>query len=128
MSDISHEDFVSVEQAKLLKELGFDWNCFCYFLYSDELTIGEGFKDYNFIVGNDHISAPTLYQVQKWLREVKKINVEVNSCYNPNSDSFVYDCFIQSIDDDEIDDSTINHPTYESALSSGIDKTLKFIS
>lgn len=68
------DNFVTYEQAISLRELGFDWKCFGFYLYDNELNFG-GPRDYNFIVGNDHISAPTLSQTQKWFREVKGIDV-----------------------------------------------------
>lgn len=114
------EDFVTLDQAKKLKELGFEEKCFAYFLYDDEVEIGSYMKDYNYIVGLDYISAPTLYQAQKWLREVEKTEVVVNRL-----DEGVYDFVIYG----KIVDMTTTKcfDTYEQALSNGITKALELV-
>ena len=124
------EDFVTYEQAIKLKELGFVWKCFGYYLYDDdEVRFGETPKEYNYIVGNDHISAPTLAQVQKWLREVKGISVEPVSCwYEDNvSDNMVWSSFICSLKDKSGFVQTADFNTYEETLSAGIDKVIQFL-
>ena len=140
------EDYVTFEQAKKLKELGFDWECSHYYeghnnprLKESTQFSGEHYyvKDFyhNFNDFNSHhgqpgwpnCSAPSLSQAQKWLREVKKINVEVIACFNRSLDMWQWDCFIQSLEDDEIDESTISHDTYEKSLSAGIDRALELL-
>lgn len=114
------EDFVTLDQAKKLKELGFQEKCFAYFLYDDEVEIGTYMKDYNYIVGLDYISAPTLYQTQKWLREIEKTEVIVNRI-----DEGIYDFTIYGKIVDVTTESRFD--TYEEALSKGIDKALELI-
>lgn len=70
-----NEDYCSYELSKALKKCGFDEPCdhYWYKVYtdSDKMEMRQGkTMDYN----NDdwfvpHCSAPTLWQVQKWLRE-----------------------------------------------------------
>lgn len=74
------EDFVTFEQAKKLKELGFDWECFAYYLYDDNLEIGRQLQKYNsewHLINLGYISAPTLSQAQKWLREEKHLLITI---------------------------------------------------
>lgn len=91
------EDYVSFELAKLLKEKGFNQECFtryaierCTERYYDdyrerklswtieprELIIPDIYKECYEILG-DTISAPTQQMAMKWLREKHNISVEV---------------------------------------------------
>jgi len=58
------EDYVSFETAKLLKEKGFDEECYLHYS-SDGKT-----QHWNYQSPVDGISAPTLQMATKWLREV----------------------------------------------------------
>ena len=57
------EDFVSFETAKLLKEKGFDVNCYTH--YSSD---GQNVY-YNYQTPSDGINMPTLQMAIKWLRK-----------------------------------------------------------
>lgn len=122
---MEHEDFVTFEQAVKLKEIEFDWKCREYYYNLTQriiYTYGSNCFDFD-----NMTKAPTLAQAQKWLREFKKINVEVIACFSRSLDMWQWDCFIQSLEDDEVDENTINHDTYEKALSAGIDKALELL-
>lgn len=127
---VSAEDLVTYEQAVKLKELGFDWKCNHFYNQSEgqELEMVEyvpwDFVDFNYHDFNDPTifgdtyngkvtSAPTLAQVQKWLREVKQIDLfvtkELSKYYWYRGEEFQIG----------------NCDTYEEALSKGIDTTLK---
>lgn len=74
------EDFVTFEIAKKLKEKGFRRPCILYY-NSDKVRtwFNEPYIAKNFIpttLGNDDVLAPTISQVMKWLRDVKKIHIE----------------------------------------------------
>lgn len=85
-----NEDFVTYEIALKLKEKGFREKCLCrYRNYSKTLHINElesefarkidyseFFKCYNSYIDND-VDAPTIPQVLKWLREEKKIHIQI---------------------------------------------------
>ena len=114
------EDYVTFEQAQRLKELGFDWKCFSYYLYSNEVSLGETPKEYNYIVGNDHISAPTLALVQKWLRETKETEVIVIRLDDNVYSYTIYGGIVNVTTERTFD-------TYEKALSKGIDRTLELL-
>ena len=122
------EDFVTLNQAKKLKELGFEEKCFAYFLYDDEVEIGNYMKDYNYIVGLDYISAPTLYQAQKWLREVKGIHVYSHITSQPELKGKHY-WEITSKNGEVLDSVPYIKlvDTYEQALSDGITKALELV-
>ena len=84
---MTHEQFVTLETAKLAKQAGFDWECWAYWLsdYANgELEQKAPFEnravpyDYNTGPGaryrkGDMFSAPTQSVLQRWLREVKNI-------------------------------------------------------
>lgn len=76
-----NEDFVSYELAVKLKEKGFDAPCYGYYHCNGGNDSFElcGNGDYDFLNSkNKHrIAAPTIPQVLKWLREEKKIHIEV---------------------------------------------------
>ena len=133
---MTHEDFVNFEQAKALKELGFDWKVFFQFNYrTKEIEPNEGnsyseggpFDTYDVledVTKYGCIPAPTLAQAQKWLREIKgKIIIP---CVMHIENIMKYDFYIA---DEPIDlfDYSDGFDTYEQALSAGIDKALEFL-
>ena len=72
------EDYVSFEIAKLLKEKGFDWECYGYYdttKHPDYMLEHSGSE----IDSNDgpdcYISAPTLQMAMKWLREMHYLHI-----------------------------------------------------
>lgn len=137
-----NEDFVTYELAKKLKEKGF--NCelpyamyneigqFCLLTTSAPYHVCEScykyreYYDYNDFDKNDFI-APTISQVLKWLRQEKKILVEIAlspegyrhiiytglCCTNTSSASYYsFDGFYNHEN---------NYMTYEQAALSGIE-------
>ena len=79
---MSHEDFVTYEQADKLCDLGFDYKCIAYydeegFEIGSECPTNYNSNRYRYNI----ISAPTLSQVQKWFFEEKKIYIEID-CTN----------------------------------------------
>lgn len=127
-----NEDYVSYEQAVKLKELGFDWKCTHFYNSTMEFPNEIlSIERHNCIEIYDYsnvdiflYSAPTLYQVQKWLREVKKIIICIG---HGTSIPAMYYWYINKPDGTTIDgeiDST-DYDTYEEALSKAIDKVLE---
>lgn len=91
-----NEVFVTYELAKKLKEKGFDEECFgwyypsevCGFDYKTTIVFnsseyrGSNYKDMLVLHKDEkHIDAPTISQVLKWLREEKKIHLEIGLTY-----------------------------------------------
>lgn len=74
---IKEEEYVSLELAKILKEKGFDEGCSTCYFYNGEWIIQYGVNK-NSTNGQDWMSRPTLYEVQKWLREKHNIYIDVN--------------------------------------------------
>ena len=138
-----HESYVSLETAELLNKVGFGWNC-------RGLYIGTAFLDayFNDVVNcTDYkkIQAPTLEVAQRWLREVKNIEIcisweiefeekeldwnERRYCYD--IDTHVDNIPLLSIDDDYWAEGYHtfgnSYSTYEEALEAGIQKCLTIL-
>jgi len=78
INEMITEDYVSFETAKLLKEKGFNEECFA--LYNpDGILIQSGIRLNNIQVGRvkGSYSASTLQMAMKWLREVHNLSVEI---------------------------------------------------
>lgn len=124
------EEFVILETAKLLKEKGFDWKC--------ERTIDcdkiarryDRPQDISCCTEIDgelvEFLCPTLYVVQKWLRETKNLHIEISYMYG---DYWIYDILtIPSHDLVGLSDRPLEHyKSYEEALEAGIQEALKLI-
>lgn len=128
------EDFVTYEQAVQLKELGFNWPCYRWYHYypnnEHHFHIADFYEHYNH---NDSdfasFSAPTLAQVQKWLREKHYLSIEIYTSLDINS-NWEWDGFVKNLNDtleDEIEDTAISCKTYEEALSTCIDKAIEIL-
>jgi hypothetical protein len=83
----THEVRVSLETAKMLQRVGFDWECEYAILPTTEM----GDKAYRYNKGKSHnynnkeaysfeiYSAPTLDVAQRWLREVHHLHITIFS-------------------------------------------------
>ena len=133
MQNINHECYVSHELAKLLKEAGIDWEehyprNFCYVNDNTELFDKSVLKNY---IGEDDVIylAPTLDITQRWLREVKDIDVYIFPTTN-NKRGCVYEWGIKTFGRAlwvEGQPYTNQYETYEEALEVGIKKALEII-
>lgn len=132
-----NEDFVKYEQAKALKELGFNRECHYRFNIDKQIVPNVVYSnagvdsddvavDVNFRCIGD-ISAPTLSQAAKWLREVKKLCIcSINKI--DNRGRYKYQWLVVFLNEDKSESSDPKFfDTYEQALSSGIDKALEFL-
>ena len=121
------EDFVTFDQAKKLKELGFDWGCIHWY-HTNEEHEKKLIKAFDYAnhsgLSPRALSAPTLSQVQKWLREVKNI-VVLATCNLDYEKGHEWYWFIDK--DVNIEDPEHAYETYEAALEAGINKALEFI-
>lgn len=83
------EDYVSVEVAKLLKEKGFDCECYGYYdttKHPDYMLEHSG-SEMDSNDGPDcYISAPTLQMAMKWLRKEHHLNIIVD-CYTDHAEA-----------------------------------------
>lgn len=96
---MNEEDYVSLKIAKLLKEKGFDVPC---------------------------CSCPTLYEVQKWIRETMFIHIEIGYMYG---NYWLYDLLTIPTHDliGLTDRDNVKYESYEEALSTGILEVLELI-
>lgn len=122
-----NEDFVTYEQAEKLYDLGFDLKCIaCYnegeFEYTGEYNnYNSGYYRYNII------SAPTLTQAQKWLREVKKEHLIVNIDRWVTATPYRFEIY-QETGEVLIHQYTQNDfSTYEEALMARISKLIEIL-
>lgn len=128
----THESYVSLETAKLLKKAGFDWECREY--YYNFTTTGWSLSfDDDFVNWNSwdeqYISAPTLDVAQRWLREEKNHHVCVSFVFANNHK---YYAFVSRPSDRghlECECGWIENEfnTYEEAQEAGIKKVLEII-
>lgn len=124
---MKREDYVSLEVAKLLKEKNYDVPTREYYSFDkNKLEYGVFCVENNKRNG-DFCSAPTLYEIAKWLRETHDIAV----CVHPYGYSWDYTLFnLSKINDDYNHVSIISnvfYKTYEEALNEGIKEALKYI-
>lgn len=140
---MNYEDFCTYEQAELLKELGFDWKCVGFYskykIASIEHDMGwDGGmiieENYNnaFIANNYDVlcSAPTLSQVQKWLRDVKRIHIVIDAVHRMNCDGTYTIFYPYTIKDWEgriLNNFGLGYECYESSLEDAIDKALELL-
>lgn len=124
-----HEDYVSFEQAKVLKELGFDWECNHWYhpLEPDKIIECQTYCNHNSF--ERPYSAPTLAQAQKWLREVKGITILVNISTNKETYITKKVFYFKWFNGEFIFCGVpkYHYATYEEALSAGIDKMLEIL-
>lgn len=143
MTIVNHECYVSLEVAKLLKKVGFDWECRCYYETSGKLRGKNNGSFYNYNSpliwqnnGNTDsqlYSTPTLTVAQSWLREVKEcaVIVETHNVQAACVSAYVYCIYpidathpcehINGFAEDQCFD------TYEVAQEAGIKKALELI-
>lgn len=140
MKRINNEYYASFEIAKLLKEMGFNWKCRCYYEMSGKLRgkNSGNFIDYNSPLiwqnnGNDDTqlySAPALDVVQRWLREVKGIHICVKADAASTNCKYFVTVIISDTKWGNVQDEnkkTILFITYEKAQEAGIKKALEII-
>lgn len=84
------EDYVSLEVAKLLKEKGFDEPVLSQ--YTKYVSVWNCDEPENFNESVDCCSRPTLYEAQKWLREI--YNIDVLPVIREESPKKDYCCYV----------------------------------
>lgn len=142
MTIVNHECYVSLEVVKLLKKTGFDWECRCYYETSGKLRgkNSGSFSNHNSPLiwqnnGNTDTqlySAPTLDVAQRWLREVKGVEVYAHVFYDTYDTSEGWDVYVYEVNhiikqiEDWINSYDVYH-SYEEAQEAGIKKVLELI-
>lgn len=119
------ETLISFETAVLAKEKEFNEECLNYYMGSKRLFNSNTLKNNNKKeISKEKYSAPTLSLLQKWLREVHNINIEIS--WNSNL-SHKYQVQIHNLEKFCVYDSIIEYNTYEEALEEGVYEGLKLI-
>ena len=118
------ENYVTYEQAQELRNIGFNHKCIC--CYDENIfEITPVCSDYNSPNYRwNLISAPSLYEAQKWLREFKDIHIEIRYTINPHYEPWIGKVIRLDNDDFVLTDTC---DTYEEALSEYIDKAIEII-
>ncbi len=118
------EQLISYKTAKLAKEKKFDLNChYAQFVEDEEPIYNESAHNWNLY--EEGYSVPTQSSLQKWLREVHKLSVEVFS------DETHWEVIVEKLpsysayDSEYSSDDKFN--TYEEALEEGLKQALKLI-
>ncbi len=121
------EDYVSFETAKLLKEKGFDVPCKVWY---SEYTSQFGGEKYTSIEFDDHnrfeenykfiCYAPTLQMAMKWLREEKKLYVNVWADSKDAENDDFRTIFRMHVYDGTSNYGTNEFSTYEEACEAAI--------
>lgn len=113
---LTEKDYCDYETSRELKELGFvaglgEGDC-GHCLYDD--------------AWHDQVDRPLLYEVQKWLREKK--NIEVNASFDKMEDGWI--AFIQRLDYPDMcgtDVFSTIYNTYESTLLVSIKEAIEIL-
>lgn len=134
---MEQEDYCSYELSKALKACGFDEPCIAEWACEPDgkpLLLGTTvFVFSNAEQKGRDVTAPLLYQAQKWLREVKGIDVLVWNCacgYGweiSKADAQSRGTTLMDYDDNGEDKDSGMWLTYEQALSAGIVSALELI-
>lgn len=126
-------DYVSFEIAKKLKEKGFQEECLCHYIdkdlvYNIESPIANHqlwfcHNKYDNIWHRDNVDAPTISQVLKWLREVKRI--DSGAIWNNRDGKWIG--YVSEMDIPDLAGQYVlpsTHDTYETAALAGIEYVL----
>ena len=137
MRIINHEYYVSLEVAKLLKEVGFNWEIMSF--YTNDISEGceseyelrlVRFDNWNGINKSwcDLVSCPTLEIAQRWLRVVKGIHLYVRPILDEHK--YVVTVVIDDLTWGQVNDNngiSKRFNTYEEAQEMGIKKAIEII-
>ena len=124
----THESYVSLETAKLLKEAGFDWKQYSFYNSKGILingTFAANWNDKIWDIDGSKVSAPTLDVAQRWLREVKEWEAQVAYGFDEDGHkTYVTECGNPKGD---LENYIVYFSTYEEAQEAGIKKALEIV-
>jgi len=136
-----NKEFVTYEQAKILKEFGFDEPCFGYYYTLNGKTWQFAEKEQYYrlddevnIGGKFSLLAPLKQQVFRWFREKYKYHIVITNTNGlGKSKGFGYEISIQNSNDVIAEYGSIYVPdepwlnTYEEAEDACIDKLIEIV-
>ena len=128
---LTEKDYCDYETSRELKELGFvaglgEGDC-GYCLYDD--------------AWHDQVNRPLLYEAQKWLREEKRICVEVDCCASGyvwelckayqgtwfSGGTTIYTHYCEDNENNKLLNDCGKYNTYEDALAEGVKESVKIL-
>ena len=135
---LTEKDYCDYDTCVALKELGFREKCPTYYdtednvglLYNTQWTsdympcqITDCLESHNSNTSDDnsYVDAPNLYEAQKWLREEKKIHIEV--LYQPAT----WTCKLYNLKGMEYIKGFTFFVSHEEALLEGIKEAIKIL-
>lgn len=118
-------DFVTFKIAKKLKGLGFNKPFFFFYREDDEdKKVHHVFLSKPLIycnaIDDEVIIAPTIEQVLKWLREEKKIHIQILFACPPSKWEYI----IVEMTNNELRETYTSFKSYEQAALAGIEDVL----
>lgn len=122
------KDYVTYEQAQKLKELGFDMGCNAFYEVNPNKTPYLVISAFPFVqqkeLSDESAAAPTLEQAAKWLR-AQGWHIQIAT----ECSTFIRYLVRLSelVDNGEVADIEKTFPSYEEALSAGIDYVLNLL-
>lgn len=122
-----NEDFVTYELAVKLKEKGFDEPFYFYYRTDDKLIHHAMVTKplvYCDKIDDEVVCAPTISQVLKWLREEKKLHIEVMFIRPLHNRVKYYITDTDGSRGDFMDVSDEHYETWEQATLAGIEYVL----
>lgn len=123
------EDYVSLETAKMLKEVG-------YHVPEIKYYIGAQFAPKRILYSKNHngynndttCSAPHLYDAKKYLREVHNINILVAHLKIPNKYKFKWVYYLNYVESFKCEEfHSCFFDTYNQALDTAIQEACKIL-
>lgn len=108
------EDFVSFETAKLLKEKGFDINCYTHYSSDGQIVY------YNYLTPSDGINMPTLQMAMKWLMRMHNIFITITMYLKEGITLFHYELLEPYDNHIDVLYSEDSLKTYEQACETAI--------
>ena len=113
------EQLVMFETAKLAKEKGFNIKT-QWVLYRGVSTVGySSYKD-----NSDYLLQPTQSLLQKWLREIHNINIDIETLQKEKKIVYGYD-LVYTIETLHVKSSKERFKTYEQALEDSLQEALR---
>ena len=117
------EDFITLKQSKILKKMGFDWECdYIYAIFDLNERLVSKLEFYDaclFKLCDDHYFAPTIYQTMKWMREEMGIDIVISPKFNSKTGDRV-GYFWRWSQRTDVNMNPKTHKTYEKAVLDAI--------